>query len=206
MRRKYKRILKGLVFAIVIIIIVLLLGHFFKNLSHSKKVNVIDTVENFDYALEDRDTVLYKNIHQELKANLESDNIDYDKYAEQIAKLFVVDLFTMENKLSTYDVGGVEFIYPDVVDNYKLNVEQTIYKNIESNGDGKRNQTLPVVKSIEVVSNETGTFKYQDKEMDAYIIELSWDYEKDLGYDKKATVTIVKKDDKLFIVEYKVNE
>ena len=193
-------------FAIVIIIIVLLLGHFFKNLSHSKKVNVIDTVENFDYALEDRDTVLYKNIHQELKANLESDNIDYDKYAEQIAKLFVVDLFTMENKLSTYDVGGVEFIYPDVVDNYKLNVEQTIYKNIESNGDGKRNQTLPVVKSIEVVSNETGTFKYQDKEMDAYIIELSWDYEKDLGYDKKATVTIVKKDDKLFIVEYKVNE
>ena len=206
MRRKYKRILKGLVFAIVIIIIVLLLGHFFKNLSHSKKVNVIDTVKNYDYALEDRDTVLYKNIHQELKANLESDNIDYDKYAEQIAKLFVVDLFTMENKLSTYDVGGVEFIYPDVVDNYKLNVEQTIYKNIESNGDGKRNQTLPVVKSIEVVSNETGTFNYQDKEMDAYIIELSWDYEKDLGYDKKATVTIVKKDDKLFIVEYKVNE
>ena len=193
-------------FAIVIIIIVLLLGHFFKNLSHSKKVNVIDTVKNYDYALEDRDTVLYKNIHQELKANLESDNIDYDKYAEQIAKLFVVDLFTMENKLSTYDVGGVEFIYPDVVDNYKLNVEQTIYKNIESNGDGKRNQTLPVVKSIEVVSNETGTFNYQDKEMDAYIIELSWDYEKDLGYDKKATVTIVKKDDKLFIVEYKVNE
>ena len=206
MRRKYKRILKGLVFAIVIIIIVLLLGHFFKNLSHSKKVNVIDTVKNYDYALEDRDTVLYKNIHQELKANLESDNIDYDKYAEQIAKLFVVDLFTMENKLSTYDVGGVEFIYPDVVDNYKLNVEQTIYKNIESNGDGKRNQTLPVVKSIEVVSNETGTFNYQDKEMDAYIIELSWDYEKDLGYDKKTTVTIVKKDDKLFIVEYKVNE
>ena len=206
MRRKYKRILKGLVFAIVIIIIVLLLGHFFKNLSHSKKINIIDTVENFDYALEDRDTVLYKNIHQELKTNLESDNIDYDKYAEQIAKLFVVDLFTMENKLSTYDVGGVEFIYPDVVDNYKLNVEQTVYKNIESNGDGKRNQTLPVVKSIEVVSNETGTFNYQDKEMDAYIIELSWDYEKDLGYDKKATVTIVKKDDKLFIVEYKVNE
>lgn len=206
MRRKYKRILKGLVFAIVIIIIVLLLGHFFKNLSHSKKVNVIDTVENFDYALEDRDTVLYKNIHQELKANLESDNIDYDKYAEQIAKLFVVDLFTMENKLSTYDVGGVEFIYPNVVDNYKLNVEQTIYKNIESNGDGKRNQTLPIVKSVDIVSNETGTFKYQDKEMDAYIIELSWDYEKDLGYDKKATVTIVKKDDKLFIVEYKVNE
>ena len=206
MRRKYKRILKGLVLIIAILIIVLLLANFFKKLNKTKTVNVIDTVENFEYALEDRDTVLYKNIHQELKANLESDAIDYDKYAEQIAKLFIVDLFTMENKLSTYDVGGIEFIYPDVVDNYKLNVEQTIYKNIESNADGKRKQTLPVVKSIDVISSNTGTFNYQDNAMDAYIIELSWDYEKDLGFDKKATVTIVKKDDKLYIVEYKVSE
>ena len=47
-----------------------------------------------------------------LKANLESDTIDEEAYALSIAKLFIIDLYTMNNKINKYDIGGIEYVYP----------------------------------------------------------------------------------------------
>ncbi len=206
MRKKYKRLLFIIALAIIVVLVLVLILKFYRGLNKDTKIKVIEKVENFEYVLEDRDTVIYKNIYQELKHNLESENIDQAKYAEQIAELFIIDLFTLDNKLSSYDVGGVDFVYPDAVANYKLNVEDTLYKYMENNADGKRKQNLPIVAKITVESNEQGEFSLKDETIPCYVITLAWDYEKDLGYDKKATVKVIAQDEKLYVGEYAVIE
>ncbi len=202
MKRKYRRVLLLFIAIFIICVLVLLMVKFFHNLDSGQKVNVVDSVENYDYVLEDRDTVLYKNIYNELKNVLDSDSVDNDKYAELVSKLFITDLFTMANKLSKYDVGGADFVYPDNVANYKLDVEETLYKTLKNNADGKRKQDLPVVKDITLASLEKSKFKIGETEVDSIVCTLNWTYEKDYGYDTDATVTLVNKDDRIYVVEY----
>ena len=42
---------------------------------------------------------------------IEAKEVDNKKYAEAISKLFVIDFFTLDNKSSKNDVGGVQFVY-----------------------------------------------------------------------------------------------
>ena len=161
----------------------------------------LETIKGFDYKLQKRDKSLYKNEFLNLKKILESKEIDYEKYAESISKLFIIDLYTIDNKVNKYDVGGTEFVYPDVLDNYKLNVEDTIYKYIEDNVNDDRTQNLPIVKSINVTNFKNTTYKLNNEEIDAYEISLKWTYKEDLKYDNKGTLILIKKDKYLYIVE-----
>ena len=34
----------------------------------------------------------------------------------------------MNNKINKYDIGGIEYVYPSGVDNYKLKLTDTLYK------------------------------------------------------------------------------
>lgn len=166
-----------------------------------KETKKLDKIKGFDYHLEDRDTKLYKDEFNKLKKNLESNDINYDEYAKSIAKMFIIDLYTIDNKINKYDVGGLEFVHPDARENYELNVKDTIYKYV--NNDSNRDQELPVVSKITIddFDNEA-KFKIKDEdEEDAYEISLSWEYEKDDDYDNEAVIKIVKKDKYLYIVE-----
>lgn len=168
---------------------------------------VVDSIDNFMYTLEDRDTALMKSTYNELKGVLTKSDVDMEAYATYLAKLFIIDLFTINNKRNKYDVGGSEYVYPDAVANFKLNVEDTIYKLVKTNTDGKRKQDLPVVKSVTIKDIKKDKFTIgEDKEYDCFILDASWEYERDLGYDSKALVTVIVDNDKAYIVEYKVGE
>ena len=207
MKKKYKRLI-----ILFVVIALLAIGCFliFKMLKKDdvqENVNVVDSISEYGYNLDDRDTELMKSTYEELKNILNSDEIDYEKYADTLARLFVIDLFTMNNKINKYDVGGTEYVYPDAIENFKLNVEDTIYKHMENNSSGKRKQNLPEVSSIDVLSTEVGEYTIGDTDtFDAYIVDLAWEYSSDLGYDDNATVTLVKMEDKLYVVEYAVGE
>ena len=145
----------------------------------------------------------------ELKNILKEREIDYKEYAKVLAKLFVIDLFTMDNKINKYDVACLEYVYPDNLENFKTNVEDTIYKLMEDNTYGKRTEKLSIVNNVEITNEEESTFKINEEEVPSYVVTLNWTYDKDLGYDKNATITMIKKDKKLYVVEYKagaVNE
>jgi hypothetical protein len=144
-----------------------------------------------------------KENYKELKKLLKEKDINYEEYSQIIAKLFIIDLFTMDNKINKYDVGSLEYVYPETIDNFKLNIEDTIYKSMEDNTYDKRVQELPIVKSIEVIDTKTSTFKINEEELDSFIVTLNWEYEKDLGYDKEATITLIKENKKVYVVEYK---
>ena len=85
-----------------------------------KETKTLESISGYDYKLEDRDTKLYEEEFNTLKTNLTSNNIDYTEYAKSIAKLYIIDLYTLNNKLNKYDIGSKEFIYPEALDNYIL--------------------------------------------------------------------------------------
>ncbi len=206
MKKKYKILLIVIIILIIVIIAAIIAFKFLKGSEPAEPVKVVDSIDNFDYTLDDRDTELMKNTYNELKTVLSSDEIDYEKYAEILSKLFVIDLFTMDNKVNRYDVGSTEYVYPDSVDNFKTNVEDTIYKSMENNSDGKRRQDLPEVSSIDNTSVETSTFTIGEEEHESFVVNINWSYVSDLGYDDNATITLIELNEKLYVVEYVTGE
>ena len=200
---------KYIIFTIIIILVVGGVGFGACQLfSDTEEENVVakkttNTIEGYGITLDDLDTELYKEEFNALKANLTGSKIDYEEYAKSIAKMFIIDLYTINNKINKYDVGGVEFLYEPVVNNYITNVDDTIYKYVQDNSNGNRNQNLPEVVSIEVKSIKQTTFniKAENKDYDAYSVKLSWKYHVDYGYDTEGEVIIINKDNKLFVVE-----
>lgn len=202
MKKRYKLLLTIIVVAIILIIGLLVFKKITNNDAKSN-VKVVDSIVEFSYTLDERDTSLMKENYKELKKILKEDEINYEEYSKSIAKLFIIDLYTLDNKINKYDVASLEYVYPDSVDNFKLNVEDTLYKALEDNTYGKRTTTLPIVSSIEVTSVTSDKFTLNDEEVDSYVVSLKWDYEEDLGYDNGGVVTLIKENKKVYVVEYK---
>lgn len=167
----------------------------------------LDYIKGFDYELYDSSTELYQILYYELKDTLEADTIDYEKYAETISKMFVVDFYTLNNKVTNQDVGGLEFIYSNNKDNFSLKASDTMYKYIESNVYGDREQKLPEVSEILTSEVSVNAYKYTDEDSkftisddNGYIVKLTWSYKEDLGYQKSATIRLVHEDKVLSIV------
>jgi hypothetical protein len=198
---------KRKVIIILIVVLILALGSVAAyKIMHQKKeepkiTKSLDTIKGFDYKLEDRDKEIYKTEFKKLKENLEGKSINYEDYAKSIAKMFIIDLYTIDNKINKYDIGGEEFVHPDALENYKLNVKDTLYKYVDDNTYSDRDQELPEVTEIKIDDFKTDTYKIKDEETDCYLVTLSWKYKTDLKYDDKALITIVKKDKKLYVVE-----
>lgn len=165
------------------------------------KVNTV-SIDGYGIHLDDLDTDLYREEYNVLKKNLLSEQIDNEEYAKSVAKLFIIDLYTIKNKVNKYDIGGVDFVYDKALANYKTNVTDTLYKYVEDNSKNDRTQNLPVVNSINVEKCSSTTFKIEnDDKYSAYKIKLNWTYSIDLGYDKEAEVIVINKDNKMYVVE-----
>lgn len=206
MKKKFKRLIMIFIVIAILLIISFLVYKLLKNNNTNDNIKVVDSIEKYGYNLDDRDSALMKSKYEELKKVLNSDEIDYEEYAKILAELFIIDLFTLNNKINKYDVGSAEYVYPDSIENFKLNVEDTIYKHMENNSDGKRKQDLPEVSGSNITAINTGEFLIDDENYDSFIVELNWDYVKDLGYDDSATITLINLDNKLYVVEYLVGE
>lgn len=190
------------IFIIVGIILFGFLGYrvkndFFKG-SEKKK---LDSIELYGYTLSKNDTEIYKTYFKELSKVLNEKTIDYTGYAKLISKLFVIDLYTLDNKLASTDIGGLEFLHKDLKDNFKENMGSTLYNFVESNIDGKRTQELPIVKDVNVSDVFETKYTYNKTEYDAYIVSTDITYEKDLGYPKSMKLTIIKDNNILYIVK-----
>ena len=191
-----------IIFIIVGIILFGYLGYrvkndFFKG-SERKK---LDSIGLYGYTLSKNDTEIYKTYFKELSKVLNEKTIDYNEYAKLISKLFVIDLYTLDNKLASTDIGGLEFLHNDLKENFKENMGSTLYNFVESNIDGKRTQELPIVKDVEVSDVFETKYTYNKTEYDAYIVSTNITYEKDLGYPKSMKLTIIKDNNILYIVK-----
>ena len=115
MKKKYKILLILLIFIVLIAGGVFVYFTFFRTEPTVeppvKETVVTNTIEEYGYNLEDRDTLLFEQLFEELKNLLNVPEYDTEEYVKLISELFIVDLFTIDNKLSRYDVGGTEYVY-----------------------------------------------------------------------------------------------
>lgn len=198
-----KKVVLLISISLLIIGLIGLISYFVINKENNKEkfvVKVLEKIDGYNYVLEDRDNDIYKTEYFLLKQNLESDVIDYQKYASSIAKMFVIDLYTIDNKLNKYDVGGTDFLIKDYVDNFELQVEDSLYKYIEDNTYETRKQVLPIVSEVIVDSIEEKEFILSDVTYPSYEVKLSWKYTAENDYDKSGVVTIINKDKTLYVV------
>lgn len=210
MNNKDNNIVKSIIFIIVVVIVVSLIGigSYYILLNNDNKETKetnksIDEIAAYNLRLNENDSEEFKNEFNNLKSILESSEIDKDKYAESVAKLFVIDLYTMDTKTNKYDVGGSELVLPVFKDNYTLNVTNTIYNYLEDNTDGKRNQNLPHVRKVDVIKNDTKeyTISGDNTPYNAYVFNMKLSYKYDLGYDSEVEVIVVYKDNFMYVVE-----
>lgn len=189
-------------FLIVGIVLFLILGVMvYKDFFATNKSKKLATIGLYGYTLHDTDTKLYKSEFEALETILDTKPINYEEYAKSIAKLFVIDVYTLNNKMASTDIGGTEFLHKDLKENFKENMGASIYKFIESNIDGKRNQELPEVSEVTVSKIFETTYKYDSNQYPAYEVSLTWKYDKELGYQTSTKITIINSNDVLYIVK-----
>lgn len=165
-------------------------------------IKILDTISQFEYSINDRSSEFYKEEFAKLKEILEKEEIDYETYSEQVARMFIIDLYSIDSKVNKYDVGGTQYFFSDRKTMHEDKVKNTLYDLVEDDSYGDRKQKLPLVNSIKTISIKEVTYSMNDEEVLAYEVELSWSYEKDMGYDNKGKVVVVKDGIKQSVVSY----
>lgn len=204
LKKRAKRVLRILLLIIVIGLTLVYL--FFYDTKKVKKVKVLDTIPEYGYELNDNKSEEYKKLFRELEKILKEDKVDEDKYVETISKMFIFDFYSLNDKLAKTDVGGGGFVHKDARKDFLEKAEDTLYKYVESNLYGNRNQDLPQVKEVKVKNVEKKPFTYgSEVDEDAYTVEVNWEYKDSSGsgYQDSATMVFVHEDKKLSLVELK---
>ena len=202
---KLKRIMLLTLFILLIILVLVIYFKFFKKEQKEIKENkVVDTIKNYDYHLKEEDSKLTSTLFNELDKVLSHEEINEEEYAKLISQLFVIDFYTLNNKLSNTDIGGIQYIHPDIKDNFIIKAENTVYKYVKSNIYRNRTQELPIItntiiEDIKVTDYTSKTYK----DNNSYQIKIKVEYQKDLKYPTEIELKLIHKDKKLYIIEVK---
>ena len=205
MRKKYK---VWLIIILVLIVLVSVVGVsklVLKPKIKDKPKNVTSVISNigdYGYSLDDRDTKYMKETFEELEQILNQEEIDYEEYAKVVAKLYIIDFYTLDNKINKYDVGSLEYILNDKVELFKTKAMDTIYNDIIDNTYKDRIQELPEITNVEILDFEKTKITLAEDTTEAYKITMEYTYKKDLGYDKEGTVYLVKNSNKIEVALY----
>ena len=171
--------------------------------SHAgQAVTVVSQMEDYPYYLNSNATRIYKKYYKELEKELEDKRIDEKNYVSLLARLFAIDFYTLSNKVSNQDVGGVQFVASSLVERFRAEASDGFYKYIENNFNGKRKQDLPEIKQVDIsdvkmTSYEKGEFQ----DSSAYQVMVSLTYVEDLDYPETVTLTFVHQNSLLVLVK-----
>ena len=206
-----KNLKKKLAIVLIIVSIICFMLVFFKVTQKEKtpepeevkKEDEIQTKE-FDYTLYDNKSDLYKEYFGKLKEELLKEEVNDQEYAKIISQLFVTDFYSLDDKLTSTDIGGLDFLYENIKENFVLKATDTIYKYVQSNVYGERKQDLPKVSKVEVKEATLTPVTIGDlTDQNGYTVTLSITYEKEMGYPKEVTLKLVHVEKKIYVVEVK---
>jgi len=198
--------MKKVLVVLLILIFVYCIGGVIYSLNikdNKKQEDTILSINGYEYKIKNSVNDLYKNEFNKLKTNLESDNVNIDEYIKSIAKLYIIDLYSLNDKINKYDVSAAQYVIDTSRENFKLKVSETIYKYIEDKSDGERSQDLPIVTEIFVDNVNETTYKINELDYKAYQVLISWKYDKDLGYPMSADLTLIEENNIISVVSEK---
>lgn len=207
---KLKKSIKKVIIVIVIIIALIAIIFIEKKLlpqkENIKEPKVLNTINEYNYVLKDNKSKKYQASFKELSKILSEENVDEVAYVNKITEMFIMDFYSLIDKTSKTDVGGVDIVYPDILESFLKNAENTFYKYVESNIYNNRNQKLPEVEKVTINSTEVIPFTYGTTTDDnAYEVKASWNYTTTdfSDYQQEATLVFIHQDKKLYLVELK---
>lgn len=205
-KKKRKIKLKKIIIILIIILILVSVGIFvIKNKTKSKptkEIEVIDSIDNFGYELNDNETKYYNELFNKLKEILKEENYEEQEYASIIAKLFLADFYDLDSKVMKSDIGGTQFIYENYRDDFEKGAKSGPYKYVESNVYGDRKQSLPTVKEVTQENIENKIFKYDNtSDANAYYLTMNINYTKDLGYPTKVELVLIHNNNRLEVAK-----
>jgi len=233
LRKKVKRTLLVLILLLIIAVVGIILYKNLTNKAEVKEVKIVNEIKKYGYKLKDTKTQKYKDVEIVIsskkiyknyetyeitiknytdKTILVSDGksskniclVDQILYVRKISEMFIYDFYSLEDKTAKTDIGGVDFVYSEIADNFLQNAQDTYYKYVESNIYNNRNQSLPVVSEITIESVEQEEYAYGEKnDSEAYKVTVSWNYTDDsfTDYQKEAELIFIHDDIKLCLVE-----
>ena len=174
---KLKKKVKGIIIAIIIIVLLGVCAFLAKKMFFEKtevqENKVLKTIDKYGYTLKDNKTSKYKKMFEELTEILAKEDIDEEAYVKKITEMFIYDFYSLDDKVSKTDIGGIEFVHKDVLNNFLVTAEDTYYKYVESNIYKNRNQRLPEVGdiTIESVQNDSYTIAGGATDEKAFIVK-----------------------------------
>lgn len=206
---KLKKKVKRFLIIFLIIVVAAVGGFVFYEMTNTskvtiKKATVLNEIKEYGYTLKSNKSKAYKKEFANLATILNSDSVDEEAYLKSITKLFILDFYTLSDKVANTDVGGVDFIHTDAKTNFLEKAEDTIYKYVENNMYGGRRQSLPTVQDVTVEDIQNVSFTLnQETDTNAYQVTVSWTYTEENDYQNKATLTFAHEGKKLSLVEMK---
>ncbi len=206
---KLKKKVKRFLIILLIVIATSVGGFVFYEMTNTskvtiKKATVLNEIKEYGYTLKSNKSKAYKKEFANLATILNSDSVDEEAYLKSITKLFILDFYTLSDKVANTDVGGVDFIHTDAKTNFLEKAEDTIYKYVENNMYGGRHQSLPTVQDVTVEDIQNVSFTLNQKtDTNAYQVTVSWTYTEENDYQNKATLTFAHEGKKLSLVEMK---
>lgn len=206
---KLKKKVKRNILIIVVVALIILLGFVIwsaiRNSNEEvKEVKVISQIDKYGYKLKENKPKAYKDMFKELEDILKEKEVDEEAYVKKISEMFIYDFYSLDDKAAKTDIGGVDFVYESIAPNFLQNAQDTYYKYVESNIYNNRNQKLPIVKDINVISTDQSPFAYgEETDEEAYNVEITWDYTDSAfsTYQKTATLVFIHDGVKLSLVE-----
>ena len=203
--RKKAKSKQKFLFLLVLISIILLVGIFVflsfsskEPLEEKKKVEVIDHLEDYGYILNDNESTYYNQLFKDLKETLNRKDYTEEEYATLVVRLFVADFFHLENKLTKSDIGGTQFVYEPYRIDFENYAKEGLYKYIDNNIYGNREQELPSVEQVSIDKIEQKEFEYDGTtDLDAYYVNVTIQFNKDLGYKNTYQVVLIHNENKL---------
>ena len=163
---------------------------------------VENTIEKYGYAINDNASDYYKSEFEILKELAKNDDATEEEIVKQVAKLYVIDLLSLQEKINKYEVTCSQYFYSDKRSMNTQKIIDNFYNLIQDNAYNDRKQELPSVKNVEVTNYGTDKYKMNDTTVNSYDVTLKVEYQKDLGYDKNVAVTLVKDGNNYSVVTY----
>ncbi len=201
---KKNKIKKGRVLVVILLIGVILGLFYLKSRKELQVVSVVSEIDSYNYYLESNSTRIYKKYYKELENELKDNKVDEEKYAQLVAELFSIDYYTLNNKVTNKNIGGVQFIHSNLKDKFISDSSNTVYKYIKNNLYKNRHQQLPEVNSVVVKDLKQIKYNKKDyKDDSAYEVTVSIGYVKNYDYPTSLTITLIHENNKLVIVEIK---
>lgn len=171
---------------------------------NAKEIKILNTIEEYNYTLNENDPAYVSSVFEKLKEELKNEIVDEEKYATYISQMFLADFYTLNSAINKNDVGGVQFVYEDYQEDFLKSAKDTVYRYVENNIYGNRNQSLPVVSEVTITKIENKMYNSNEvTDAKAFYVTAGISYKEDLNYPKEVSLILIHNQSKLEIAVMK---